>query len=132
MEAWLNTADGRKKRIFHYRPTDELLFRTVNRLLQPAAAEAASPWCRSFRPGGGTGAAFRSVLTDDRLASGAAVRSGRAGSLLGFVQRPLGQLFGLLGQLLGPVEESQSARRYPEVGQPPARRRRPSVRPSHS
>ena len=50
VEAWLNKADGRKKRVFQYPAPDELLFRTVNRLLQPAAADAASPWAgRSSR-----------------------------------------------------------------------------------
>jgi len=73
-EAWLNKADGRKKRVFSYPPADELLFRTVNRLLQPAGAEAASPWCRSFLPGGGARAAFRSVLADGALATKAALR----------------------------------------------------------
>jgi RNA-directed DNA polymerase len=73
-EGWLNKADGRKKRVFSYPPADELLFRTVNRLLQPAAAEAASPWCRSFLPGGGARASFRSVLADDALAAKAALR----------------------------------------------------------
>ena len=73
-EGWLNKADGRKKRVFSYPPADELLFRTVNRLLQPAAAEAASPWCRSFLPGGGARASFRSVLGDHALATKAALR----------------------------------------------------------
>ena len=74
VEAWLNKADGRKKRIFQYPPTDELLFRTVNRLLQPAAADVASPWCRSFLPGGGARAAFRSVLADGGVGDKGAVR----------------------------------------------------------
>lgn len=74
VEGWLNKADGRKKRVFSYPAPDELLFRTVNRLLQPAAAEAASPWCRSFLPGGGARASFRSVLADADLAAKAAVR----------------------------------------------------------
>ena len=74
VEGWLNKADGRKKRVFQYRSPDELLFRTVNRLLQPAAAHAASPWCRSFLPGGGARAAFRSVLADDALDAKAALR----------------------------------------------------------
>jgi len=74
VEAWLNKADGRKKRVFRYPPADELLFRAVNRLLQPAAAEAASPWCRSFLPGGGARAAFRSVLADEELDGKAAFR----------------------------------------------------------
>src|SRR5688500_2441115 len=39
VEGWLNKADGRKKRVFSYPAPDELLFRTVNRLLQPAAAQ---------------------------------------------------------------------------------------------
>jgi hypothetical protein len=73
-ERWLNKADGRKKRVFQYPPADELLFRTVNRLLQPAAAEVASPWCRSFLPGGGARAAFRGVLADRDAASKAALR----------------------------------------------------------
>ena len=73
-EGWLNKADGRKKRIFRYPPLDELLFRTVNRLVQPAAAELASPWCRSFLPGGGARAAFRSVLADPGLDGKAALR----------------------------------------------------------
>ncbi len=74
VEAWLNKADGSKKRVFQYPPADELLFRTVNRMLQPAAAEAASPWCRSFLPGGGARAAFRSVLADDALPTKTALR----------------------------------------------------------
>ncbi|MDQ4069658.1 MAG: reverse transcriptase domain-containing protein [Actinomycetota bacterium] len=73
-ERWLNKADGRKKRVFQYPAGDELLFRTVNRLLQPAAAGAASPWCRSFLPGGGARAAFRGVLADAELAAKGAVR----------------------------------------------------------
>lgn len=74
VEGWLNKADGRKKRVFSYPPADELLFRTVNRLLQPAAAEAASPWCRSFLPGGGARTSLRSLLADGDLAAKAAVR----------------------------------------------------------
>ena len=74
VEGWLNKADGRKKRVFSYPASDELLFRTVNRLLQPAAAEAASPWCRSFLPGGGARSSFRSLLVADDLATKAAVR----------------------------------------------------------
>jgi RNA-directed DNA polymerase len=73
-ERWLNKADGRKKRIFQYPPADELLFRVMNRLLQPAAAEAASPWCRSFLPGGGARAAFRGVLADPDVEGKAALR----------------------------------------------------------
>jgi RNA-directed DNA polymerase len=74
VEGWLNKADGRKKRVFSYPAADELLFRTVNRLLQPAAAEAASAWCRSFLPGGGARTSFRSLLADADLAAKAAVR----------------------------------------------------------
>jgi RNA-directed DNA polymerase len=74
VEAWLNKADGRKKRVFQYPPLDELLFRTVNRLLQPVAAEEASPWCRSFLPGGGARSAFRQVLSDPGIAAKAALR----------------------------------------------------------
>jgi RNA-directed DNA polymerase len=74
VEAWLNKADGRKKRVFQYPPLDELLFRVLNRLLQPAAAAAASPWCRSFLPGGGARAAFRGVLSDRSAANKAALR----------------------------------------------------------
>jgi hypothetical protein len=74
VEAWLNKADGRKKRLFQYPPVDELLFRVVNRLLQPAAADAASPWCRSFLPGGGARTAFRSVLADRAIDAKAALR----------------------------------------------------------
>lgn len=73
-EAWLNKADGRKKRLFRYRPVDELLFRVVNRLVQPLAARTMSPWCRSFLPGGGARAAFRGVLTDPAAADKAALR----------------------------------------------------------
>ena len=73
-EAWLNKIDGRKKRVFQYAPADELLFRVVNRLLQPVAAAEASPWCRSFLPGGGARVAFRNVLTDRDAAAKAAVR----------------------------------------------------------
>jgi hypothetical protein len=74
VEAWVNKVDGRKKRVFQYPPADELLFRVVNRLLQPAAADAASPWCRSFLPGGGARSAFRSVLRDPGLDAKTAVR----------------------------------------------------------
>lgn len=74
VEGWLNKADGRKKRIFRYPPRDELLFRVVNRLVQPAAGEAASPWCRSFLPGGGARTAFRSVLADPAAGTKAALR----------------------------------------------------------
>ena len=64
VEGWLNKAGGRRKRLFQYGPVDELLFRVVNRLLQPAALAAASPSCRSFLPGSGPRAAFRAVLRD--------------------------------------------------------------------
>ncbi|CAA9244360.1 MAG: hypothetical protein AVDCRST_MAG10-1856 [uncultured Acidimicrobiales bacterium] len=74
VEGWLNKADGRKKRVFQYPSADELLFRTVNRLLQPAAAQAASLWCRSFLPGGGARSAFRGVLADQALDAKAALR----------------------------------------------------------
>jgi RNA-directed DNA polymerase len=74
VEGWLNKADGRKKRVFQYPPADELLFRVVNRLLQPTAAEAASPWCRSFLPGGGARAVFRGVLVDRSIDGKAALR----------------------------------------------------------
>lgn len=74
VEAWVNKADGRKKRVFRYPPTDELLFRVANRALQPAAAEAASPWCRSFLPGGGARAAFRTVTTGGDLAAMSSLR----------------------------------------------------------
>ncbi|HET7486748.1 MAG TPA: reverse transcriptase domain-containing protein [Acidimicrobiales bacterium] len=73
-EGWLNRAGGRKKRVFTYPPADELLFRVLNRMLQPAAAEAASPHCRSFLPGGGARSAFRAVLADRDAAAKAAVR----------------------------------------------------------
>ncbi|HTJ76383.1 MAG TPA: reverse transcriptase domain-containing protein [Acidimicrobiales bacterium] len=73
-EAWVNKVDGRKKRVFQYPPADELLFRVVNRLLQPAATRAASPWCRSFLPGGGARAAFRTVLGDRDVVAKAALR----------------------------------------------------------
>jgi hypothetical protein len=71
---WLNKADGRKKRVFQYHSLDELLFRVVNRLLQPAAAAEASPWCQSFLPGGGARTAFRTVLTDRHIETKAALR----------------------------------------------------------
>ncbi len=64
IDGWLNKADGRKKRFFQYPALDELLFRVVNKMLQPAAVAAASPWCGSFLPGGGARAAFRGVLAD--------------------------------------------------------------------
>ncbi|HEX2701294.1 MAG TPA: reverse transcriptase domain-containing protein [Acidimicrobiales bacterium] len=73
-EVWLNKVDGRKKRVFSYGPTDELLFRVVHRLIQPLASEAASPWCRSFLPGGGARAAFRCVLSDPDAGSKSALR----------------------------------------------------------
>jgi hypothetical protein len=73
-DAWVNKADGRKKRVFQYGTDDELLFRVLNRLLQPAALRAASPWCRSFLPGGGARAAFGAVLADPEVASKAALR----------------------------------------------------------
>jgi hypothetical protein len=73
-EAWLNKADGRKKRVFLYEPADELLFRVVNRLVQPAALGAAAPSCTSFLPGGGARAAFRRVLSDHDAGTKAALR----------------------------------------------------------
>ena len=73
-EKWLNKADGRKKRVFRYPPIDELLFRVVNRLLQPAASVAASPSCRSFLPGGGARTVFRSMLLDRDVDAKAALR----------------------------------------------------------
>ncbi len=73
-EAWLNKAGGRKKRLFLYPPIDELLFRVVNRLMQPAAVDAASPWCASFLPGGGARAAFQRVLADPDTEVKAALR----------------------------------------------------------
>ncbi len=73
-ERWLEKLDGRKKRVFQYPPADELLFRVVNRLIRDAAADAASPWCRSFLPGGGARAAFRGVLGDPAIDAKAALR----------------------------------------------------------
>lgn len=73
-EGWLNKVGGRRKRVFTYPPLDELLFRVVNRMLQPVAAQHASPWCRSFLPGGGARAAFRGLLADPDLAAKAALR----------------------------------------------------------
>jgi hypothetical protein len=73
-EMWLNKADGRKKRVFRYPPADELVFRVVNRLVQPAAAAAASSWCRSFLPGGGARRAFRTILADRDVDAKAALR----------------------------------------------------------
>jgi hypothetical protein len=73
-EGWINKLDGRKKRMFRYKPPDELLFRVVNRLLQPTAARVASPACRSFLPGGGARTAFRSVLADPGIDDKAALR----------------------------------------------------------
>jgi RNA-directed DNA polymerase len=73
-EAWLNKAGGRRKRLFLYPPADELLFRVVNRLMQPVALATASPWCTSFLPGGGARAAFRRVLTDGNVNGKAALR----------------------------------------------------------
>src|SRR4051812_22449875 len=74
VEGWLNKADGRKKRVFQYPPVDELLCRAVNRLLQPLAADLASPWCRSSLPGGGARTAFRTLLADRSLDDKAALR----------------------------------------------------------
>ncbi|HEX6596520.1 MAG TPA: reverse transcriptase domain-containing protein [Acidimicrobiales bacterium] len=74
VERWLNKADGRKKRVFSYPAPDELLFRVANALLQPAAAHAASPWCRSFLPGGGARSAFKGVLADPDVAAKASLR----------------------------------------------------------
>lgn len=73
-ERRINKADGRKKRVFSYPAPDELLFRTVNALLQPAAAQVASPWCRSFLPGGGARTAFRALLVDTGAPAKAALR----------------------------------------------------------
>jgi RNA-directed DNA polymerase len=73
-EGWLNKAGGRKKRLFLYAPPDELLFRVVNRLMQPAAVAAASPWCTSFLPGGGARAAFRGMLADPDAETKASLR----------------------------------------------------------
>jgi hypothetical protein len=70
----LNKAGGRRKRLFLYPVADELLFRVVNRLMQPAATAEASPWCTSFLPGGGARAAFRRVLADRRASEKAALR----------------------------------------------------------
>lgn len=73
-EAWINKLDGRRKRIFRCAPLDELLFRVVNQLIQPVVADEMSPWCRSFLPGGGARAAFRTVLTDRTVSHKAALR----------------------------------------------------------
>ena len=72
VEAWLNKADGRKKRVFSYVPPDELLFRVVHRLVQPHAAPFASPWCRSFLPGGGARARSGSARRPRRRRQGGA------------------------------------------------------------
>jgi hypothetical protein len=66
-EALVNKADGRKKRVFQFPPRDELLFKIVNRLVQPVAAAATSPLCHSFLPGSGARVAFRSLLRDPDL-----------------------------------------------------------------
>ena len=73
-EAWLNKLGGRRKRLFLYEPPDELLLRVVNLAMQPAAQALASPWCRSFLPGGGARAAFRDVLAAPGAADCAALR----------------------------------------------------------
>jgi hypothetical protein len=111
-ELWRNKADGRKKLVFRYEPGDELLFRVLNRLLQPAAEAAASRWCRSFLPGGGARAAvgdlaalpgrvelaaarfdvrdyFNSIDVDDLLARlPLAFSGGPVGALLGAALLP--------------------------------------------
>ena len=123
-EGWLNKAGGRKKRLFLYPPVDELLFRVVNRLLQPAAAAAASPWCTSFLPGGGARAAFRSVLADPDVETKAAlrldvrdyfnsidVRDLLAGLPEPFVTGPVGALFLTASLLDRRVQRSGSDRR---------------------
>ncbi len=74
IDRWLNKTDGRKKRVFQYPPLDEFLFRVVNRLLQPVAASEASPWCRSFLPGGGARSAFRGILAAPAIDGLAALR----------------------------------------------------------
>jgi RNA-directed DNA polymerase len=99
VERWLNKADGRKKRVFQYPPLDELLFRAVNAMLQPTASALASPWCRSFLPGGGARTAFRSVLADSAIDAKAALRfdirdyfnSIDVADLLGRLPGPLGE-----------------------------------------
>jgi hypothetical protein len=73
-EKWISKLDGRKKRLFMYPPADELLFRVVNQLLQPHAEAVASPWCRSFLPGGGARMAFRGVLAEGGAEGMAAFR----------------------------------------------------------
>jgi hypothetical protein len=73
-EAMVNKADGRKKRVYQYAPADELLFKIVNRLVQPIAGEATSPHCHSFLPGRGARSAMRALLRDDDLPAKACVR----------------------------------------------------------
>jgi hypothetical protein len=73
-EAMVNKADGRKKRVYQYAPADELLFKIVNRLVQPTASAEASPHCHSFLPGRGARTALRALLRDTDLPAKACVR----------------------------------------------------------
>jgi hypothetical protein len=73
-EMRVNKADGRKKVVYQYDAHDELLFKMVNRLVQPVADGATSPHCHSFLPGRGARTAFRGLLRDADVAAKACVR----------------------------------------------------------
>jgi len=51
-----------------------LLFRVLNRFLQPVVAEEMSPRCRSFLPGGDARRAFRGVLAGEAIDDNTALR----------------------------------------------------------
>jgi RNA-directed DNA polymerase len=68
----LNKPDGRQKVVFTFDAADELMFKALNRVLQPAVEPALSPLCHSFRPGRGPRSAYAQVFglpALDRLAS---------------------------------------------------------------
>jgi hypothetical protein len=74
VEALVNKADGRRKRVFQLPPREELLCKLVNRLLQPAAIAETSPACHSFLPGSGARAAFGALLRSPSLGAQACLR----------------------------------------------------------
>ena len=68
----VNKHDGRQKVVFTFAPADELMFKAVNRVLQPLVEAALSRLCHSFRPGRGPRSAYGEIMripSVDRLAS---------------------------------------------------------------
>jgi RNA-directed DNA polymerase len=57
----LNKADGRKKVVFTFARTDELLLKALNRILQGTTAADHSRLCHSFQPGRGPRTAYRDI-----------------------------------------------------------------------